>query len=76
MLRHFEAMGTLRRSLAVVKKRHGDHEHMIREFKVTGGGCRVGPPLRHFSGILTGSPTYYGEPEKLIAYWDEDQAAP
>lgn len=76
VMRHFEAMGTLRRCIAVVKKRHGDHEHMIREFKVTSGGCRVGPPLRHFSGILTGNPTYYGEAEQLIAYEGEDQAGP
>jgi len=72
ILRHFEALGTLRRCIAVVKKRHGPHEHTIREFKISAGGCEVGPPLTAFNGILTGNPTYYGDREKLIDYEDKE----
>jgi circadian clock protein KaiC len=66
VLRHFEALGTIRRCIAVIKKRHGNHEHMIREFKIAAGGCQVGPPLNEFSGILTGNPVYIGKPENLL----------
>jgi len=68
ILRHFEALGTLRRCIAVVKKRHSPHEHTIREFKISAGGCEVGPPLTAFNGILTGNPTYHGDREKLMDY--------
>jgi circadian clock protein KaiC len=72
ILRHFEALGTLRRCIAVVKKRHGRHEHTIREFKISDGGCEVGPPLTAFNGILTGNPTYFGDREMLIDYGNEE----
>ncbi len=66
VMRHFEAFGEIRRCIAVVKKRHGNHEHTIREFKIAAGGCRVGRPLYDFSGILTGNPIYIGKREDLI----------
>jgi circadian clock protein KaiC len=66
VLRHFEAMGTIRRCIAVVKKRHGNHEHAIREFRIARKGCQVGPPLIDFSGVLTGNPIYLGKPENLL----------
>jgi circadian clock protein KaiC len=50
----------VRRALSVVKKRSGNHEHTIREFKLTGAGIKLGPPLRDFSGIFTGTPRYTG----------------
>jgi circadian clock protein KaiC len=68
LLRHFEALGTIRRCIAVIKKRQGSHEHTIREFKIAAGGCQVGPPLNEFSGVLTGNPVYIGKPENLFAY--------
>ena len=40
MLRYFEFDGTVRRALSVVKKRSGDHEHTIREFRLSGHGIR------------------------------------
>src|SRR5689334_3126198 len=61
MLRYFEADGTVRRALSVVKKRSGAHEYAIREFRLTQGGLQVGPPLKQFRGIFTGTPTYVGE---------------
>src|SRR5437588_4198991 len=61
MLRYFEAGGTVRRALSVVKKRSGDHEHTIREFRLSSAGITLGPPLREFSGIFSGNPRYTGE---------------
>jgi len=68
VLRHFEALGKIHRCIAVIKKRHGNHEHTIREFKIAIGGCAVGPPLTDFSGILSGNPMYVGKPESLLEY--------
>lgn len=61
MLRYFEAGGSVRRALSVVKKRSGHHEHTIREFSLSSQGIGVGPPLTNFRGILTGSPQYIGD---------------
>ena len=66
LLRYFEVGGTVRRALSVVKKRSGNHEHTIREFRLSGGGIRVGPPLQNFSGIFTGTPRYSGEDTPLL----------
>jgi circadian clock protein KaiC len=66
VLRHFEALGKILRCIAVIKKRHGNHEHTIREFKIASGGCQVGPVLTDFMGVLSGNPSYFGKPEKLI----------
>lgn len=66
MLRYFEFAGTVRRALSVVKKRSGNHEHTIREFKLGGGGIQLGPPLKHFSGVLGGTPKYIGDPSPLF----------
>jgi circadian clock protein KaiC len=60
MLRYFEFGGTVRRALSVVKKRSGNHEHTIREFRLTGAGITLGPPLKEFSGIFSGSPHFGG----------------
>jgi circadian clock protein KaiC len=61
MLRDFEMAGTVRRALSVVKKRSGDHEHAIREFRLTKNGISLGPPLTAFSGIFSGTPHYVGD---------------
>ena len=58
MTRFFEAMGSVRKAISVVKKRAGAHEDTIREFRVTPAGLDVGKPLRSFRGILTGVPDY------------------
>jgi circadian clock protein KaiC len=74
ILRYFEAQGVVRRAISVVKKRSGGHEHSIREFRLGQGGLFVGPPLREFQGIFTGTPTYVGEPKPLMV--DPDSASP
>ena len=66
MLRYFEYGGTVRRALSVVKKRSGDHEHTIREFRLTRHGISLGPPLRNFSGIFSGTPAYTGDGAPLL----------
>jgi circadian clock protein KaiC len=66
MLRYFEYDGEVRRALSVVKKRSGHHEHAIREFQLSRHGVKVGPPLKGFSGIFSGTPTYTGEKAPLL----------
>ncbi|TYT25532.1 AAA family ATPase [Luteimonas viscosa] len=66
MLRYFEHAGQVRRALSVVKKRSGWHEQTIREFQLGRNGLVVGPPLKDFSGILTGTPVYTGSEEPLL----------
>ncbi len=63
MLRYFEYKGEVRRAISVVKKRSGRHETTIREFRLTARGTSLGPPLRAFSGIFSGTPRYTGELE-------------
>ena len=60
VLRYFEAQGQIRSAASVLKKRSGAHERSIREFDIGHGGVRVGPPLEHFQGVLTGVPRYTG----------------
>ena len=67
MLRYFEYDGSVRRALSVVKKRSGNHEHTIREFKLSNHGITVGPPLNGFSGICGGTPVYQGEEAPLMS---------
>ena len=67
MLRYFEAEGTVRRAISVVKKRSGNHEHTIREFRLTNAGVFVGPPLVEFTGIFSGTPRYTGGKAPLLA---------
>ena len=66
MLRYFEYGGAVRRALSVVKKRSGDHEHSIREFRLTAQGIALGPPLTEFSGIFSGTPRYTGDSAPLL----------
>ncbi|AMV40787.1 ATPase domain-containing protein [Planctomyces sp. SH-PL62] len=57
LFRYFEAAGEVRQAISVVKKRSGGHERTIRELRLrSGGGLVVGPPLREFQGVLTGTP--------------------
>lgn len=66
MLRYFEYDGSVRRALSVVKKRSGHHEHTIREFRLSYGGVRLGPPLQGFTGVFSGTPVYTGEKATLL----------
>ncbi|MDG4876314.1 ATPase domain-containing protein [Mesorhizobium sp. WSM4935] len=72
MLRYFEFGGTVRRALSVVKKRSGNHEHTIREFQLTPNGVALGPPLTHFSGVFSGTPTYSSDKELPMVHGAND----
>jgi circadian clock protein KaiC len=71
MLRYFEAEGMVRRAVSAVKKRSGAHEHLIREFRLGAGGLQVGPPLKEFRGVFTGTPTYVGKTKPLMSNTDD-----
>ncbi|MGK6324640.1 ATPase domain-containing protein [Sphingomonas sp. DT-51] len=73
MLRYFEADGTVRRALSVVKKRSGNHEHTIREYRLGDGGIKVGPPLKGFRGIFSGAPSYEGDATPLMPVGTHDR---
>jgi circadian clock protein KaiC len=66
LLRHFEARGSVRQAVSVVKKRTGKHERTIRELRLEQGGVRLGPPLSGFQGVLTGVPTHVGPADPLM----------
>ena len=66
LLRYFEVAGSVRQAISVVKKRSGDHERTIREYRVQRGGLFVGEPLRDFHGVLTGVPSYTGALSPLL----------
>ncbi|NMG21509.1 ATPase domain-containing protein [Brasilonema bromeliae] len=55
-LRYLEMQGELRRAIGVLKKRMTDFEKTLREFKISRYGIKVGDPLTHLRGILTGVP--------------------
>jgi circadian clock protein KaiC len=61
MLRYFEAAGAVHQAISILKKRTGDHERTIREFRFGPGGLQLGEPLADFQGVLTGVPIYRGE---------------
>ncbi len=60
LLRYFEAHGSVRRAVSIIKKRTGSHESTIREFQIGSDGLRIGGPLTDFQGVLRGVPTYIG----------------
>ena len=67
LMRFFESAGEVRQAIAVIKKRSGNHERTLREFRITPQGIQVGSPLREFRGVLTGIPEFVGvsETEKV-----------
>lgn len=56
LLRYFEARGSVRRAVSIIKKRAGQHEKTIREYAIDERGLTVGPPLEAFQGVLRGTP--------------------
>ncbi len=71
LMRFFEAQGSVRQAMSVVKKRTGDHERTIREYQITSTGPRVGDPLASFQGVLTGVPQYIGGSQGLLSTSDD-----
>jgi circadian clock protein KaiC len=66
LLRFFEASGTVRQAISVVKKRRGAHERTLREMKIGAAGIQVGEVLEEFQGVLTGVPRYRGKDAQLL----------
>jgi circadian clock protein KaiC len=66
LLQYFEAGGTIRRSVSVLKKRSGTHENGIREVRLSPQGMIIGPPMEKFTDLLGGIPLYSG-PTKIPA---------
>jgi circadian clock protein KaiC len=66
LLRYFEALGSVRRAMSIIKKRTGAHESTIREYRIDGRGLTIGAPLEAFQGVLRGVPLYVGEPQPLL----------
>jgi circadian clock protein KaiC len=66
-LRYFEALGEIKQAVAVIKKRSGQHEKSIREFRLeTGKGILVGQPIKEFHGVLTGAPVFHGGETQML----------
>ena len=66
LLRFFEASGTVRRAVSVMKRRAGPHESTIREYQIGPQQLHVGDPLSEFQGVLTGVPQYVGPQTPLL----------
>jgi circadian clock protein KaiC len=60
LTRFFEAAGSIRKAVSIIKKRSGTHEDSVREFSMQESVIRIGEPLRQFQGILTGVPVLLG----------------
>ncbi len=73
LLRYFEASGEVRQAISVIKKRGGEHERTIREYRLDRGAIRVGDPLRAFRGVLTGVPVYEGRSTTLMEQGSDDR---
>ncbi len=71
LLRFFEAQGTVRKAISVLKKRVGRHEESIRELRLTTQGVQVGEPLTDFQGIMSGIPTYVGSQSMIKGAADD-----
>ena len=67
LLRYFEALGTVRRAMSIIKKRTGAHEATIREYRIDNRSLTIGSPLEGFQGVLRGVPVYMGEGGPLLA---------
>jgi circadian clock protein KaiC len=67
LFRYFEAGGSVKQAISVMKKRTGWHERTIRELSFKDGKIEVGAPLQHFEGVLTGVPRFVGEKGELFS---------
>lgn len=66
LLRNFEAMGSVRRAISVIKKRGGAQENTIREMRISSSGIEIGAPLDSFQGVLRGVPEFVGKQNTLL----------
>lgn len=56
LLRYYETQGEVCKAISVIKKRSGAHETAIRRLHITSQGIKIGAPLKHFRGVLSGTP--------------------
>jgi circadian clock protein KaiC len=66
LMRYFEAMGSVKKAVSVIKKRSGYHESTIREYQINQQGIQVGEPLKEFQGVLTGVPSFFGQAGQIL----------
>ena len=66
LLRYFEAQGQIRQSVAVLKKRMGNHEKTLRELSFRPGAIEIGKALDDLRGVLTGVPEFVGDSANVI----------
>ena len=52
LLRYAELEGNVRRAITVLKMRGSDHDHRIREFRITSNGLELGEPLTQVAGLV------------------------
>lgn len=60
LFRYFEAHGSLRKAVSMVKSRTNLHEDTIRELRFGPQGLEVGEALADFQGVLSGVAAYKG----------------
>lgn len=73
LLRYFEAEGSIRQAISILKKRTGEHERSIRQYRIGPGGLHLGEPLSEFQGVLTGVPVYRGAAAGLMEEGDSEE---
>jgi len=56
LFRFYEAEGSVRQAISVVKKRRGPHEKAIRELSIGSDGILIGRELSVYRGVFTGVP--------------------
>ena len=61
LFRFFEATGSLKKAVSMVKSRTNAHELTIREFRLGADGIQVGSELTDFEGVLSGATVYRGK---------------
>jgi circadian clock protein KaiC len=66
LFRYFEARGSIRQAISVVKRRSGPHERTIRELVIAENRISVGGPLADFEGVLSGTPRFVGGAKDLV----------
>lgn len=71
LFRYFEYAAEMRQAVSVYKRRSGPHERTIRELCIDSDGIRVGPPLKNFQGIMTGTPRWIADPRSVDSGSDE-----
>ena len=55
VLRQFESSGHVRRCIAAMKKRGGEHSTTLRELLIQPGSVQLGEVLSEYENILSGS---------------------